>query len=291
MKKFIFTSCVILLLLNAIYFFSCSQSTSSSDYPPGGFKGRIFDSSDHKPLSRVQLTTSPASEGAFTDTNGYFLISGIQMGSSAVNLHVVASKQGYVVDTFMVIVYSNDTANITFSMVPTNGIFVIDGLILNQYTSATSLSGVNMYDMVVEEDIAYDVDIKFRNNTNLVYLKTAYESATNSGLQTKFSPFLGSYTKHEFDTLASYYGASNPISPTADFPNDNTQILLTDSVKNNVYAFFLKGRYSPGYTRVYGLVHIDSAWFDGASNLYKIMVDAKINKNEQNYFIPGTLKK
>jgi len=236
------------------------------------------------------LTTSPATEGAITDTNGYFLISDIQMPTSAVNLHVIASKQGYVVDTFQVIIYSNDTANISFAMVPTNGIFTTDGLILNQYTSATSLSGVNMYDMIVEQDMTYDVDIKFRNNANIVYLKTAYETSTNSGLATKFSPFLGSFTKHEFDTLASYYGASNPISPTVDFPYDNTSILLTDSVKNNVYAFYLKGRYSPGYTRVYGLVHIDSAWFDAPSNSYKIMIDAKINKNEQNYFIPGSLK-
>ena len=76
---------------------------------------------------------------------------------------------------------------------------------------------MNLKDFTVEQDQQFDNDIKFRNRANLANLKSAYESIYNTGYPTKFSRFLGKYNKNEFDTLARYYGANEPINPTTDF--------------------------------------------------------------------------
>jgi hypothetical protein len=57
------------------------------------------------------------------------------------------------------------------------------------------------------------------------------------------------------------------------------------NIKNDVYAFYLKGRYYAGIMRIYGLLHIDSVWTNANNGLLNILIDVKINTFGQNYFI------
>ena len=144
MKKHLFTSSLI-ILLSALYIYSCSQPATSIDYPPGSVKGIVYDSATHLPLEHVTVTISTNNDGAITDSNGFFLISDITMPTSAVNTIITASKTGYITISFRLIVYSNDTANISFPLVPSGLAQSKEDLNFNPKNSSASLKVINKF--------------------------------------------------------------------------------------------------------------------------------------------------
>jgi hypothetical protein len=275
---------ILLLLLVSISYNSCGLF-EPSEYL-GYLKGTVRDSTTHDNLFYVTVNTIPPTHDTLTDSSGNFMIKNIPMSNSDGYVTLVASRIGYLNDTIIAKIKSDDTTHVTFALFPWNSILIANGIILNQFTNSFSLSAVNLINLKVERDFWYDVDVKYRNTTNLIYLKTGYDGSTYDGFETKFSPPLGKLTKYQFDTLQKFYAASNPIDPINDFPYNITQETLPENVKNDVYAFFLKGRFSPGNSfRAYGLLHIDSVWNNISLGLSKIMFDVKINKVGMNYFI------
>jgi hypothetical protein len=276
---FIFIYCVIL-----IYFYGCDLSSTSGYY--GNLKGKVNDSTTHEGLNSVHITTIPASQDTIADADGNFTLTNIPMSNSSGTVTIIASRPRYITNIITVDLKSDDTVNVRLALLPADEVFFAYGLLLNQYENFYSLSAVNLRNIRVLREYEFEVDARFRNNQNNVYLKTGYDELTTEGFQTKFSPLIGKYSETEFDTLARYYGASEPIDPYIDFPYNNTTPTPAPSARNNVYAFYLKGRYSPGNSyRIYGLVHVDSSWYYGPTKQYKILIDVKINTLEQNYFV------
>jgi hypothetical protein len=282
MKKLRYYIVFLFFSAGLIYFNGCNP-TSSTSYT-GHLKGTVRDSSTHEFLENAHFHSIPSLRDTVSGFYGNYSLD-IPMGNSTQTVTIIISRNGYIGDTLIIELKSDETKQVNIALLPGNGIFFSDGLVLDQYVNNLSFCAVNLTDFIVKQDGIFDVDARFRNDSNLVYLKTGYIETYQWGYQTSFSPFLGTYTKNEFDTLAKYYGASNPVNPDADFPNTTTLKSPYREVKNNVFAFYLKGRFIPGNLKIYGLVHIDSVWKNSGSGLFKMMIDVKINTLEKNYFI------
>jgi hypothetical protein len=265
------------------YFYGC-EIVSTTQFT-GHLKGAVHDSTSHEALDRVYFHTIPNTGDTVSDVYGNYVYD-IPLSSSTQAISIIISRIGYLNDTLSVEMKADETYYMNFGLIPVKGIFIANGLILAQYVTNISFSAVNLIDLLVEQDRMFDVDIRFRNDSNLVYLTTGYDDISKYGYQTNFSPALGTSTKNEFDTLARYYGASDPINPDTDFPNSSTLKYPFRNAKNQVFAVYLKGRYIPGTLHTFGLVHIDSVWIE--SGLYKMMMDVKLNIVGQNYFISNT---
>jgi hypothetical protein len=279
-KNILIIICPILLL----YFYGCDLSSSSGYF--GNLKGIVNDSATHEGLNSVRITTIPPSQDTIADANGNFKLTNIPMSNSFGTVTLIASRPRYITNMITVDLKSDDTINVRLALIPADEVFFAYGLLLTQYENLYSLSAVNFRNIRVLREYEMEADARFRNTQNEVYLKTGYDELSTAGFQTKFSPLIGKYTKSEFDTLAGYYGAHDPLDPYTDFPYNNTPLTSPPGARNNVYAFYLKGRYSPGNSyRIYGLVHVDSSWFYYPTNQFKIVLDVKINVLEQNYFV------
>ena len=273
-----------LFFLISLFNYSGCGIFSSTEYS-GSLKGVIRDSSTHLGLNSVEITTIPTTVDTTADPTGNFMIKDIPMSNSSGFVTLTASRPRYLSQTINVDLKSDDTINIMLALIPADRVSLARGLVLNQFVDYFSFDAINLTNFHVERDFYDDVDAKFRNNGNLVYIRSGYNEITDLGFRTKFSRFLGKFTLREFDTLASYYGANEPLDPITDFPFNNTEVIPAENERNNVYAFFLKGRYSPGNSyRIYGLMHIDSVWKAG-TGLYKMVLDVKINTLGQNYFV------
>ena len=274
---------ILFFLISLLNYSGCGLNYSSDYF--GSLKGVVRDSTTHLGLNGVRITTSPGSLDINADELGNFEIKNIPMSNSFGFVTLMASRPRYLTNTVSIKLTSDDTVNIMLALIPFDKVSVARGLVLNQFVDYFSFDAINLTNFFVERDIQYDVDVKFRNYGNLMYIISGYNNVTTDGFQTKFSPLLGKCTLKEFDTLASYYGASEPLDPITDFPFDNTELIPADNVRNNIFAFYLKGRYSHGNSyRIYGLMHIDSVWIAG-TGLYKMLLDVKINTLGQNYFV------
>ena len=283
MKNLDYYIIILFFSIGIISYQSCSL-VSPTQYT-GHIKGIVRDSTTLEKLDRVHFNTIPFTRDTVSDIYGNYTLD-MPLSNSTETVTIFISRIGYKSETLNIAVKSDETKTIDFGLIPSKGIFIQDGLILDQNITNTSFSAVNLKDFVVEQDRMPDVDLKFRNDSTRLYLITGYDNIAGFGYDIKFSNALGTMTKSQFDTLASYYGASDPINPDIDFPNSKTLKYLYQDAKNQVYAIYLKGRYIPGTLHSYGLIHIDSVWT--AAGLYKMMIGVKINIVGQNYFISDT---
>jgi hypothetical protein len=118
MKFLSFGLLVFFCLVINFYFYSCNPF-SDTDYSPAAIKGVVIDSSNHSCLDSVFIQTIPSSSNAFTDTLGCFKVTNIHLGTSTVNVMLIASKQDYKNDTLQMLLHMGDTANVRIALIPT----------------------------------------------------------------------------------------------------------------------------------------------------------------------------
>lgn len=287
MKKNYFAILIFsLFIVIALSDYGCNTSTNSV-YLPGAIKGRVLDSATQKPIPGVSISTNPSSIGGMTDTGGYFIAPEIPMSSSATTVWVMASKTNYISDTIKTWVHADDTLTVKIYLLPENGVYIKNNVIVQQADFNTSISCINM-DYIKPVSTLEHRDIDLRDSAN-ARLKFQFRSSdidlNNPSYKTKFGYSLGNFRKSDFDTLAMYYGAGEPLSE-ADFPRDRTDYFYTPLTEQSVIPFYLVGRYtSGGKLPIYGLLYIKEARLE-AGNIFTVQVDVKINKNGQNYFLP-----
>ncbi len=289
MKKFYFLLVFIFLIVIFINY-GCNPTTGGF-YPPSVIRGKITDSATHKPLVGVLIQTIPASSGAMSDTSGIYVVPDVPMSSSATLVYVIASRNRYLNDTSGLWISANDTINLNISMIPSNGVFIWNDIQVYQYDNKETISSIdlNNFRSCPGSYLFRDIDLRDSLNAKLRFQFRSSDLDVNfPGLNTKFGYSLGNFSKSEFDTLAMYYGAGEPLSQ-ADFPLDRTQYFYTPLLENSVYPFYLVSRYiaNPSLPKIFGLLYIKSATIEPINNRFTVIVDVKLNRNGQNYFLPN----
>lgn len=291
MKKNIF-----ILLFTAIsvflLFYSCEQTTS----PTTGesvIRGVVRDLLTNQPLEGVFVRTIPASDVDTTNSAGQYQLVGLQNGSYL----ILFSKTNYKTDTVARTVSGKDTLTVDVNM-SFGDVMVFNGLVVFESFTGSSYSGVDLYEgkVVTENNPIRDIQFKDSNGTRYnFYFRSGHLSLNNilpAGYETEFSELLGMYTKPQFDTLSKRWDVvGREINPDWDFGYYYTQyfnMFPSGSSLRPVYSFYLKGRYpgQNGGRRIYGLLLIRDLIYDQPNDIYKVIIDVKINKDSKNYFIP-----
>lgn len=282
----------LIIVVSISYFLGCEAQQAS--YFDTGFGGTIIDSSTKRGIQGVSITVDQLKYSTVTDSNGFFYIGKIGVPSSAGNYGVACTKTGYKPVSFHVVLRAGDTTRrVNFAMYNeiSNTVFTANNLVVSEYFNKKSLSMLNLYSLFVTDDsIWYDMDAVLldsnKTRSNFTFHAGGYAQPT-TGWDTRFTTLLGYYSQYDFDTLSRIDVGPRAINPNTDFPTQITQSFNAPLTQSPVYGFYLLGRYdyNPYYPRVYGLLRIDSFYFDNASNSYKAVVDVKINRNEQNYFL------
>lgn len=293
MKKIFYI--LFLVFVTAIFsFFSCDSNPSETpSYPFGIIKGRVIDAGDNTPLAGVTVSTSHPSNNGISDTSGRYVVSGVHMQSTGEFINITYSRANYVSLTITKWISVYDTLKVEdVKISPSSGVFVANNLLLQQSDSPQSYSNLDLNNLIVVPTTNANRDMDLRDSAN-AKLRFKFMSSISypppyTGYWTKFGNSLGSFSKYDFDTLAMYYGASVPLSD-ADFPNSDTKYFYTPLTEQSVVPFYLYGRYlaNPGSSKIYGLLYIKSSWIDTGNNRFMVLVDVKINKNGENYFIPN----
>lgn len=95
----------ILSILISILFVKCEEPTKVET--TGKISGTVSDSSTSQKLSNVTITSDPVTSSKSTDSQGSFLIEGVEPGTYSVK----AAKEGYSDNTVMVNVVAGETAS------------------------------------------------------------------------------------------------------------------------------------------------------------------------------------
>jgi|WetSurMetagenome_2_1015567.scaffolds.fasta_scaffold30514_2 hypothetical protein len=288
MKNFRYYISIFSLLL-LLFSFGCNTANGPS-YPPGTVKGRILDSATHLPLAGVRITSVPVSSLlSVSDTSGYYVLGGIPMPNSGTYVQITTSRLDYISATVTHWLLAEDTATINFALIPNHGVFIVDNIQIQEHLDLNSNSSINLSSIISKKSNDFDRDLDLLDSAG-VRLKFRFVDASKSqqspvGYETLIGRYLGNFSKSEFDTLAMYYGAGVPLS-TADFPNFRTDFFYPNITNGPVFPFYLKGRFESSLQepKIYGLLYIKSTYLD-PSNIFNVIVDVKINKNGQNYFI------
>lgn len=269
----------------------CYNSSTAPDYPDGYIDGYIYDYATAKPLAGVTVSTIPPTQTLITDSTGTFFIT-VRSASTSSNLDIVCSKTGYTTFRWRIVVPAGDTLKINIPLeLVNNAVFIRSDIIVSEYRNANSNSGLNLYDLVTVKDNGFYNDAVLRDSagsrTNFRFLSG--EIYPSNIWKTRFSPLLGLYSQYDFDTLSRYDVGNRQIDPDIDFPFTSTDVFDVGLNTGATFAYYLKGRYDyvVGSKRIYGLLRIDSVWYDNSSAEYKVMIDLKVNRAEQNNFIPN----
>ena len=282
----------LVIVLSVSYLFGCD--TQQSSYEDTGVGGTIIDSSTKRPIAGVTVSIDMLKTSVVTDSNGFYYLGKISVPSSAGNYNINYSKAGYNPVTKFSILYAGDTTKrINFAMLSmsNNQVFTINDLVISEFKTPRSYSFIDLYHLLVTTDTTWYSNDTFLTDssgtrTNFSFISSAYAQPI-PGHDTWFTNLLGYCSQFEFDTLSRIDVGPRAINPNTDFPNHRTQLFNAPISQSPVYGFYLLGRYNyaQGYPRVYGLLRIQEFYFDNASNSYKAVVDVKINRNEQNYFL------
>jgi hypothetical protein len=290
MKKFQFLLYGIIISIFFILYSCDSNPSGTADYPPSCVKGYITDSATHKPVAGVRVFSIPGTTDCLSDTAGYYFLKDIPMSSSGTIVYIIAYRgdNKYLSDTAGRFIFMDDTIDINFVLVPSNGVYYANNITLEEYVNSNSNSSLDMgYMRVVPQSYPYrDIDLRDSAGarTKFQFRSSGYENM----YQTKFGSSLGNFSKYDFDTLQRIYGAGDPLE--SNFYYDTTNYFSTPLKELHVYPFYLKGRTEQNQSPVkfYGLLYIKSAYIDPGSSLFTVIVDVKVNRNGQNYFIPNS---
>ena len=129
-KLFILSMSVIIL---ALVNYSCEPPTEAET--TGDIQGVIYDASNSQPLSGATITTEPITSSKITDTNGSFLIEGIEPGDYSLQV----TKTGYQTNTTTVKVIAGETASADLQLSPVEPQLSVSTTDLDFSSSSTSL--------------------------------------------------------------------------------------------------------------------------------------------------------
>lgn len=279
------------LFVFLVYTFGCEIQQAS--YEDTGVGGTVIDSSTKKGLPGVTVSIQQSTYSAVTDSNGYFYIGKIGVPTSAGNFFLDFQKPGYNPVTFLAILYAGDTTkrfNFAMFSPSINSVFTANDLVVSEYKNKKSFSILNLYHLNVTDDsIWYNIDAIMLGSgvgANFALFAGGYAQPT-TGWDTRFSNLLGYYSQSEFDTLSRIDVGPRAIDPDIDFPTQITPSFSAPLSQSPVYGFYLLGRYNydPSYPRVYGILRIESFYYDNAAGVHRAVIDVKINRNGQNYFL------
>ncbi|MCI0474199.1 MAG: carboxypeptidase regulatory-like domain-containing protein [Ignavibacteria bacterium] len=281
------------ITLTAILAWIAGCNVNQASYEQTAVGGTITDSSTGRPVEGVKVIIEPTYQFAFTDTNGFYYIDEINCGSSAGNYFLNFEKTGYDSMRLFTILYAGDTTKrVNWSLLnKSSNVFMRYDVTLTEYVNIGTYSNLNAFDMIaVNGGVTLVMDMTLKDSLKLrnkFYLAAGSFSEPVQGLESRFTSVLyNSLTKAEFDTLSRIDVGNRPIIPDVDFPYDRTRSYNSSSLTNEVYGFYLKGRKFIGYQYdVYGLVRINNFYLDNSSNLYKLVLDLKVNRKGQNYFL------
>ncbi|MBI5402273.1 MAG: carboxypeptidase regulatory-like domain-containing protein [Ignavibacteriae bacterium] len=285
---------IVFSLISSLMISGCSMT--SSDTGTVTLKGVVMDTTV-VPNTRIQgavvlIVYSGTSYTTTTDSVGSFTFENISAGDWDVSV----SKYNYYKYNKTITVSSDSVSIITISLLP-KSVYVFNNIILDEYFSAASYSAANFLTGMRVQDLITDKDIQIRDSIvgpdTLIYLRSAFLDEINTGKATYFSnTLLPGYTKAYFDTLSKFPTIDNQLNPYRDFPNQNgIDYLLTLGSHKRICAFYLAGRWlGDPAPRTFGLMFIDSVWYDAASKIRKVLVDIKINTNAANEFNPNPSK-
>ncbi|MGB9695706.1 MAG: carboxypeptidase-like regulatory domain-containing protein [Ignavibacteria bacterium] len=256
-----------------------SGCISNSNYGDAIISGVVLDSNDINvtPIRGARVKVFPLNTEVYTDSAGYFVIYVPNEATYTLNF----SFYGHFPVTKKIPVKITDSLSIRVTLVPTY-VISFNNLHIEHFYNINSLSSVNLREGYAAYENNIYKDISFRDS---VFLSS--DLVVPPGYETAFSPeFPYSYTKTQFDTLSMYDVGGRPIDPNIDFPNKSTEVFTVPLSKHPVYAFYLKGRYNGTEPRIYGLLHIDSVYYDG--NYYRhAIISVKINTKGNNWFNPN----
>jgi hypothetical protein len=282
--------CAITIITIVTWIAGCNVNQASYEQTAVG--GTITDSSTGRPVEGVKIILEPTYQVAYTDSNGFYYIDSINCGSSAGNYFVNFEKTGYDSMRLFTILYAGDTTKrVNWSLLNSNSqVFKRYNITLSENIDNNSVSNLDAFDLrAVDGNIWNIIDIAFIDSANVrnrFYLAAGSYSVPIQGLESHFTGLLyPSLSKADFDTLSRIDVGNRPINPDVDFPYDRTKSYSTSSFSNEVYGYYLHGRNYLGYQYfVYGLIRINNFYLDNNDNLYKIVVDLKVNRKGQNYF-------
>lgn len=229
-------------------------------------------------------------ETAVSDTAGIFTFTNLSVGTYT----ILVTKPGYYRYTANVEIVSEDTAKWIGVPLIYRNIYTFNNIILDEYLSTDSYSAANFLTGQRVQDNTSDKDVIFRDTLvgteTLFYIRSANMDVIVPGNETWFSRTLEqTFTKAQFDTLTKFPTADGTLSES-DFPyHEGMDKFFNLGIQQNICAFYLKGRYQGSAYRIYGLLYIDSVWYE--SNIRKILVHIKINKMADNNFNPNSTKK
>ncbi|MCU0372468.1 MAG: carboxypeptidase-like regulatory domain-containing protein [Ignavibacteria bacterium] len=285
-------SIILAITMTAILAWIAGCNVNQASYEFTAVGGTITDSSTGRPVEGVKVIIEPTYQFAFTDTNGFYYIGGINCGSSAGNFFLNFEKSGYDSMRLFTILYAGDTTKrVNWKLYNQNShFFKRYNLTIMEFTDVNSMSNLDAFNMEVVNgilmrviDIAFKDSLKLRNK---FYLAAGTFAEPTSGLETRFTQLLyHSLTQAEFDTISRIDVGNRPIIPDIDFPYDRTNSYNVSSLSNEIYGIYLKGRRYLGYGYdVYGILRINNFFLDPGDSKYRIVVDIKINRRGQNIF-------
>ena len=217
-----------------------------------------------------------------TNAAGNYVIENVNDGTYT----ITAKKPGYFTRTTTAEIINADTAIANTRMMST-GVYVYSNLTVAEYINNFSLSGVNLKDGIVIDEVLLNdpnKDIQMRDSagtsTNF-YLRSGDLALQYAGSKTGFglpltNPKTGqqSFTYNEFDTLSKIYDFDG-VNFFSYFNLDRTSYFNAPGMTNSVYPFWLEGRNTN--PPMFGVIYLRNSYIGTDSKFY-LEIIIKINK-------------
>ena len=134
MSRMYFRLIIISFCIILIFNLSCNPPTESPT--TGTIKGKVLDAATSNPISAVMITTDPVTSSKTTDSEGIFLIEGIEPGIYIIQ----ASKNGYKTNSTTVNVVVGEEASSDIQLFPLTPELSVSVTSLSFGTSSSSLT-------------------------------------------------------------------------------------------------------------------------------------------------------
>ena len=269
----------VFLVVSIIFSFIVTGcNPSSSDSGTATLKGIVVDTSipSRPRVTGAKIYLEQTNDTARSDSAGIFTFNNLTGGIYA----VYVSKPGYSNYSTTVEVISDTTTWLTTPLLFKN-IYAFNDIVINMTRAGDFRNGYNV------PDNSPDKDVQLRDTVTgsgtLVNIRSADQDLINPGHQTWFSNrYVPNYTPFQFDTISAYRTEDGYMRPDdRDFPNHNglESFIDINSNQHPVWYFYLRGRGST--PRVFGVMYLDSAWYDAGQNLRMVRFDIRINASGQ----------
>jgi hypothetical protein len=273
-------------------------SLTGSDTGLASLVGIVQDSTSIPPHQKIDKATAlieQTGQTAMSDISGNFTFTNLAVGTYT----ILVTKPGYVRYHGSFEIIDGDTLKSINIPLVFGNVFAYDNIILDEYFSDDSYSAADFLSGIRVKNSNLNKDILFRDTLpngidTQIYLSSAHLDVNYPGNETWFTPMMKNGTKYEksdFDTLVKFPTSDGSLS-TSDFPNhEGIDRFLSLGTQKYICAFYLRGRNLGSSFPTYGVLYIDSVWFDQGLNMRRILVDIKINKYGKNIFNPNYTKK